>query len=328
MHVLGSLTLALAGAVVSGGAGLEVVREIAVDLRPRDALRLRVAAGGTLLLADWDAGRVLAFSAQGTHLWEWRVPGSDDALRGFDLSPGGEVWVATASGAVHVLGSADGRTRRRLQLPDAGHALGDVVADGVGGFFALTAAPDLRLRHYGADARANRRLSAATDPAPGETPSRRRRAGWLGRGPDGSLYYRAGTALSFQVFAPDGRLLRSVTPREVPYVSSSADTAPGDLIGATDVLPDGRILCEIVHRSSFEESTPSGDGRRVLHTRVEPRLYVIALDGTVQRSLAPATAQVGLFGAVGPRARLYFVKPGQLLAAGSATSVYELALPE
>jgi hypothetical protein len=311
---------------------VDPVRSVRLDLRPRDAVRLRVAPDGRLLAADWLAGRVVAYSADGTRQWEWSLStGHRSALRGFDLGPDGAAWISTADGDVYVLQMADGRERRRRradrgEIDATAPAHGAIVADGLGGYYAVTDAADGAIRHYDGGQRLLRTFGTPTRASAGSS-ARAVAGAWIGRGPAGTIYYRAAASMSFEVFSARGELVRSFVARGVPYAPPGAGNQPGDLVTGTDILSDGRIVCEVLHREPYQAAGADAEGRKVLRTRLDPHLYVIALDGSVVLALSPPTARIGSLAAVGPDDHLYFMLPGQLLADGATTTLHEVKIP-
>jgi hypothetical protein len=93
--------------------------------------------------------------------------------------------------------------------------------------------------------------------------------------------------------------------------------ARGDTVFATDLLPDGRIVCEIAHRSPFEAHGSA------LRTGIAVRVYIIDLEGNVS---VVAGKRLGQFAAAGPRGELYFLETGRARPGSRSPQVRRVVL--
>jgi hypothetical protein len=122
------------------------------------------------------------------------------------------------------------------------------------------------------------------------------------------VYHRRADSVAFELHRLNGGLVSRITPLAIPYRSRN-DAPPGDQVFTTDVLPDGRIICEVIHRTPYEVSG------RGLTTVVRLVDYVIDADGRVAVLLPK---RIGQLAAADARGGLYFletrasVKPGDV----------------
>ncbi len=228
--------------------------------------------------------------------------------------------VVTASGEVATLderGSLVDATT--LGLEAERQSLGPIVAAAGGGYFVLASGSSHAIHHFDSQGTLVRSFGRATSEADTGKKARAPR-GWLRQGPHGSIYYRPESELVFYRFSAEGSPLGTIRPVGVPYRPPEPKNSAGDTVFGTDVLSDGRIIVEVVHRTPYRDAGRSADGVPVLTTSLDVKLYVIQPDGQVVVLQSPGDG-LGAFAAVGPNDDLYFMRTAEMLKPDEGTTI-------
>lgn len=275
---------------------------------------VRVSPSGAVFMAEMDGSRVVVYSETGAKAWEQQISvGHPARLVGLDLDKDGKLFVLDAAGGeVHIFQGVTGRALGSVLVKASGDLFlgpGALAADEKGGFYvlnhAISAVSPFPIHHF--DSRGNELPSLGPTELKYRTSGREVLAnpGWIGRGPDRSLYYRRGGELVFYRFGPEGQELATIKP-SIPYTPRSETIVPGDFIGGTEILDDGGIACEIIYRTSYERIRPGGPAR----THLRRVLYLINADGSIDRVLTRSLINgPGVFTAAAPAGRLFFLTP-------------------
>ena len=324
-----ALLLSPAEGAVAEGSRLRTLRRFPVPIDSMDAM-VRLAPGGVTVLAETESSLLFACSREGHTLWQRRLPSSSlepSSIVGFDVDEGGRVFALEAStGEVRVFEAKTGRPIGTVVVGSAYDNMilptGSLAADGQGGFYVLAhrlaTLPPGPIHHFDLTGRLLRSF--------GPSGERSRRTpdevmfgpGWIGRGPQGLLYYRPGGTLVFHRFTPEGQELSPITPPIT--LARRAEQEPGDSVFGTQVLPDGKIVCEVVHRGAYTPGSVPGSMR----TQVQPTLYLINADGSLHHSFKlPLVGEFGSFGAATGDGRLYFLTTKQKRRPGQTPELVE-----
>jgi hypothetical protein len=299
------------------GSRLDVAQTIHVALPPQVLPALRVGIDGSLYLLDREAGRVTAFSADGAKRWETEKASSestDDFVVQFDWTEQG-LRVVTAKGEVRTFDGSGRRVDTVVPQFGAPQAPSPIVASDTGDFYVLANKGSDAVYHFNSDGAVIR--SFATLPTATAASKQGVFLSWLRRGSDGSIYYRPEPELVFYRFAKDGSPIETIRPKGIPYRPRTPTNIPGDSVFGTDVLSDGRIIFEVVHRTPYVESGRAAEP--TTSTSLDAKLYVVGPGGSTL--VLPRPTELGMFAGVGPKDDLYFIKTVEMLKPGEGTTV-------
>jgi DNA-binding beta-propeller fold protein YncE len=309
-----AVCLASASAGIDAGAQLDSAVTYRVDLAPQPVAVGAVSSAGVLYIADLTGGAVHAFSRTAQRLWTHTFPQGRTPF-GLAVDASGEVLVVESHERVAWrLDGTSGAVVGQIPLVTAfvspRFSWLSGPAPGPGGSVCVVG------RNTNADGSVHCvddtgkvRLSFGPTPKEGYTRDR----GWVGAGAEGHFYYRPPGTLVFERYDSSGRFVSTVDPAVIPFRPLTETNNPGDTVFATHVLPDGRVVVQVTHRSPYE-----GDKERVLRTVVDIRVYVIRPNGSLERSLK-ASRHGNLLAASSES--LYFLKTQQLLRPGEPTTV-------
>lgn len=288
--------------------GHEVVDTFEVDILPQPVPIARVTGDGVLYLLDILQSELVAYSTDGRFLWRTRVaPGQmKSSPIALDVDARGHVLVLESYAVtVHEFTPA-GQFVRAVSLKEQ---FGRDLVPRTSGILAVHGPDQLTLLAAGPNA--IRQLDAQGTVARSfgsPMNSVTAKAGAWVRVVGDIVYHRRADSVTFEIHGVNGGLLRTITPLAIPYVSRGT-AVPGDQVFTTDILPDGRIICEIVHRTPYEAI------ERGLRTVVRLAEYIID-DGGQAAVMLPR--RIGQLASAAPDGYLYFletrasVKPGQV----------------
>src|SRR5690606_22632642 len=118
-----------------------------------------------------------------------------------------------------------------------------ILAAGSHGTFQVLATGNAAVQEFDRTGQPTRTFGAALA---GDTSA----GGWIRRLGDVVYHRRSGT-LTFDLHGSDGRLLQTIVPAGIPFHPRSDTNVPGDAVFGVDVLPDGRIVAEVAHRTPY-----------------------------------------------------------------------------
>jgi hypothetical protein len=257
-----------------------VAQQFEVDLKPQPVAIGRVSPSGIIYLVDVPDSAVVAYRQDGEFLWRTEI--APEQLKrspiGIDLDAQGNLLVLESYASdIHVLDKA-GRFVKRIPLSGMGSRLvprpSGMFAAGPSGELLVLNTDRESVQEVDSSGQVRRGFGATTSAEDA------RAGGWLRFRQDTVYHRRAGT-LTFDVHSSDGRLLKTISPRGIPYQPPSLQNEPGDQVFTTDLLPDGKIVVEIAHRTPYEVV------QQEVRMAVTLGIYVVDLDG---RSLDVAAA--------------------------------------